>query len=77
MFLFLKFKSEIIPLQDIKLCKSREKSWYMPNEYYYFDFVASTKTTFACKFKSTADEWIESILIAKDYANQVEKQIKE
>lgn len=64
-------------MQDIKSCKYREKSWYMPNDYHYFDVVAVSKTTFACKHEHAAKEWIESIKAAKDYANQIDKQIKE
>ena len=64
-------------MQDIRDCGFREKSWYMKGDLFYFDVVYGRKTTFACQYKGTAIEWIKSIQVAKDYAKQVDLQIKE
>lgn len=49
----------------------------MKTELIYFDVIYGKKITFACLYENTALEWIDSIRVAKEYAQQIDQQIKE
>ncbi|EGR29479.1 protein kinase domain protein [Ichthyophthirius multifiliis] len=65
---------EVIPLKDIVHIQMITKSWFMPNNFSYFEFNYPNRQVYGCKFQQAAKKWAEYLYLASVYSYYVESK---